>query len=292
MKLNQKFVFVLPALLLIGIFVIFPIFETIRMSFTDWEKWKEVGYNGIDNYIKIFGDKDFINLDRFPIQGPPYGAMINTFLWTLIFIPVTAFIGLFLAVLLKDIKGGSAIKSLILLGMVTPMVIGGLMILFMYHETIGIVNEFLRYIGLGSFARTWTAYPNTALLSLILGSVWIWTGFPMILYSAGLEIIPGDIYESAIVDGASRWKVFWRITVPLLKPFTLIVVVMSLIWVLRVFDIVYVATLGGPGGASNVLALLAYQSAFLSGDFGSAAAIATFMTLIAAAITLVVVKRT
>lgn len=291
MKLDQKIIFIFPGLLLIGIFVLFPIFYTLLMSFTAWENWKEIEYNGIENYARLFGDKSFLNLERFPFQGPPYGAMINTFLWILIFIPITSFLGLFLAVLLRDIKGGSVIKALILLGMATPMVVGGLIILFMYNESAGIVNGLLGYIGLGNLARTWTAFPDTALWFLIMGSVWIWTGFPMIIYSAGLEIIPSNIYESAQIDRASSWKVFWRITVPMLKPSTLIVFIMSLIWVLRVFDIVYIATLGGPGGATNVLGLMAYQKAFIYGDFGMAAAIVTFMTLIAAMITLIVVKK-
>jgi multiple sugar transport system permease protein len=140
-------------------------------------------------------------------------------------------------------------------------------------------------------ARTWTVYPDSALLSLILGSIWIWTGFAMIIYSAGLELIPKDLYESASVDGASPWKTFRRVTIPMVKPATLIVVIMNLIYVLRIFDIVYVATAGGPGGASNVLALEGYYDAFRLLEWGQASAVFTFLTVAAAAISVFLVRR-
>jgi multiple sugar transport system permease protein len=178
--------------------------------------------------------------------------------------------------------------------MVVSLVVGGMIMRFMYDEHAGIVNGFFRFIGLGGIVKTWTAYPETALLSLILGSVWIWTGFPLVIYSAGLELIPGELFEAAKVDGASSWTIFWRITVPLLKPSTIIVVIMSLMWVLRVFDIVYVATFGGPGESSTVLGLLIYLNTFykIPPDIGLASALATFLILISLPISIFLMKQT
>lgn len=291
--MRRAILFLFPALLLIGVFVLYPTVETVRWSFWSWDGRTMTGFGGIDNYVRIFENRDFFNPERFPTRPPPYGAVIHNILWAMIFIPATAFLGLILAVLLRPVRGGAIMRSMIFLGMVVPMVIGGIVIRFMYEKDAGIVNGLLGLAGFGSFTRTWTAYPNTALVALILGTVWIWTGFALIIYSAGLELIPGDLYESAVVDGASRWKVFWRITVPMLRPASLIVVIMSLIYVLRIFDIVYVSTLGGPGGASTVLGLLMYFAAFykIPPDIGSASAIATFLTLLAAVISVFLVRR-
>jgi len=287
----RRLIFILPALILIALIIVFPAVETIRWSFWSWDGLQMTGFAGFENYIELFRSSSFINLARFPFQGPPWGALIHNIVWVIIFIPVTAFLGLFLAVLFREVKGGSVLKSMVFLGMVVPLVVGGMIIRFMFDERAGIVNALLRVVGLGDLARTWTAYPNTALLSLILGSIWIWTGFAMIIYSASLELVPKDLYESASVDGASAWKTFRRITIPMVRPATLIVVIMNLIYVLRIFDIVYVATAGGPGGASNVLALQGYYDAFRLLEWGQASAIFTFLTVAAAAISVFLVRR-
>jgi len=120
--------------------------------------------------------------------------------------------------------------------------------------------------------------------------VWLWTGFSVVLYSAGLETIPKDYYEAAQLDGASAWKVFTNITVPLLKPITVVVTTMTLLWELKVFDIVYVATMGGPGGASNVLALQMYTYAFRALDFNRSAVVAVILTLSTLAVSLSLLK--
>ncbi|MFW6120299.1 MAG: carbohydrate ABC transporter permease, partial [Petrotogales bacterium] len=202
--------------------------------------------------------------------------LIHNALWIVIHLPVTTFLGLFLAALLRDVKGGAIIKSVIFLGMVMPLVVGGIMIRFMFDGNIGIVNLFFKVFGLPT--QTWTAYPETSLLALIFGSVWLWTGFSMIIYSAGLETIPKTYYEAAEIDGASKLRIFFSITIPMLKPITIVVVTMTLLWELKIFDIVYVATMGGPGGSSNVLALQMYLYGFREWDFNKAAVMAVLIT--------------
>ncbi|MFB0523190.1 MAG: carbohydrate ABC transporter permease, partial [Candidatus Bathyarchaeia archaeon] len=178
------------------------------------------------------------------------------------------------------VKGSSIVKSIVFLGMVTPMIVGGLILRFTFERGVGIVNALFNLIGFEYLARTWTAYPDTALFALIFGSVWLWTGFSMILYSAGLATIPKDYYEAAKLDGSSPLRTFYRITFPLLKPINITVVTMTLLWELKIFDIVYVATLGGPGGATMVLSLLMYNMGFRAFDFNSAAVVATFLTIL------------
>jgi multiple sugar transport system permease protein len=173
--------------------------------------------------------------------------------------------------------------------MIVPMVVGGVLLRFIYDANAGILNAFLRLIGLGAFARDPTFYSQTALLSVILGAVWIWTGFSMVVYSAGLQGIPDELYEAAKIDGASRWTIFWRITVPMLKSTTLVVVTMTLLWELKIFDIVYVAT---SGFASEVMSLEVYSQATGSQpNYGAASAIATLLTIMTFGIAAYLVNR-
>ena len=275
-RVRTPLIFLIPAFLLLCVFVLYPTANTIYLSF-----FHHGDFVGFDNYMEVFSRKEFLNTERSLLEGPPYGALVHNFIWILIHLPLSIFFGLLLAVLLREVKEGAIIKSIIYLGMVIPMVVGGILLRFLYDEHAGVVNALLRFVGLGGIARSWTRFPDTALISLILGTVWIWTGFCMIVYSAGLESIPTDLYEAARVDGASRWRTFWRITVPMLRPTTIVVVTMTLLWELKIFDIVYVATFGGPRGATNVMAFLMYLDAFCTfpAKFGTASAIAIILTV-------------
>ncbi len=194
------------------------------------------------------------------------------------------FSGLALAIILREVKGASIVKSMVFLGMVTPMIVGGIILQFTFEEGVGIVNGIFEVLGVEQLTRTWTAYPQTSLFALIFGSVWLWTGFSLIVYSAGLATIPKDYYEAAKIDGAGSFRMFFRITFPLLKPMTLVVITMTLLWELKIFDIVFATTMGGPGGTSNVLALQMYIWAFRGFRTNLASAVATILT----ALTLVV----
>lgn len=273
------FFFLIPALLLLAAFVLYPIVNTVYLSFID----QNGNFVKLENYKKVFGTKLYplINFKNTALGKFPMGALIHNILCMIIHLPLCVFFGLLLAVLLRDVKGGSIMKSVIFLGMVIPLIVGGVLVRFTLDRDAGVLNGILRAIGLGGLVADWTVYPNTALIAVILGSVWIWTGFSMIVYSAGLEGIPIDLYEAAKIDGASRWKTFWRITVPMLKPATIIVVTMTLLWELKIFDIVYIVTNAGPGGASDVMAFRMYIQAFeLPPNYGTASAIATMLTII------------
>lgn len=264
--------FLLPALIMLAVFVIYPVGRTTYISFFD----ENGTFVGLKNYSKVLTSREIIDLSGFS-RGFPLGALVHNIIWIAIHLPLTIILGLSLAVLLKGVKGGSIIKSIVFLGMVMPMIIGGVMINFMFDRNLGVVNAFLGLFGFQ--AKSWTVYPDSALLSLIFGSVWLWTGFSVILYSAGLETIPKDYYEAAKLDGAGPWKTFTKITIPLLKPITVVVATMTLLWELKIFDIVYVTTAGGPGGASNVMALQMYIYAFRALDFNRAAVVAVILTL-------------
>ncbi len=271
-RLSQS-LFLIPALALLATFVIYPVVYTVWLSFHS----PSGGFSPLANYADVLSRREIINPRGFS-QGFPLGALLHNFLWVLIHLPLTTFLGLVLAVILRNVKGGSVVKSAIFLGMVIPMIVGGLILRFMFDKYTGVVPAFLGLFGIPP--KSWMVYPDTALLALIFGSVWLWTGFSMVLYSAGLGTIPRDYYEAAMIDGASPVRIFFSITLPLLRPITIVVVTMTILWELKIFDIVYVATMGGPGGASNVLALQMYFYAFRQLDPYRGSAVATFLMLL------------
>ncbi|MCD6443003.1 MAG: sugar ABC transporter permease [Thermotogae bacterium] len=276
-KIMIRCFFIIPALIFLVFFVIYPMIYTLYLSFISNGE-----FHPLKNFIEVLTRREIINFKNFS-RGFPLGALVHNLLWIIIHLPLTTFLGLIFAVILRNVKGGAVIKSVIFLGMVIPMIVGGLIIRFMFDKNTGIVPAFLSIFGVPP--KSWTTYPDTALFALILGSVWLWTGFSMILYSAGLTTIPKDYYDAAKVDGASPVRTFFSITLPLLKPITTVVVTMTILWELKIFDIVYVATMGGPGGASNVLALQMYLYGFRQYDFNKASVVATLlmiMTLIVA----------
>jgi multiple sugar transport system permease protein len=276
---TRRSLFLIPALALLTAFVIYPVINTIYLGFVS----SEGTFNFPSNYINVLSSKDIIDPRGFT-RGFPFGALIHNLMWIGIHLPLTTFLGLFLAVVLRNVKGSTFIKSSIFLGMVIPMIVGGVLLRFMFDKDAGIVNALFGALGLTT--KSWTAYPDTALLALVLGSVWLWTGFSMVLYSAGLGTIPKEIYEAARVDGATPWRMFFKSTIPLLRPITIVVVTMTILWELKIFDIVYVATGGGPGRASNVLALQMYQYAFRSRIYGfnDAAVVSTVLMVITLAV--------
>ncbi len=290
----SKISFLVPAFILIIIFVVYPIVATILLSFNinpvpgvDVTGGKPIG---VDNYYKVLTDYKFINTEGLKSFSFPMGAIIHNIIWIAIHLPLTVALGLLLAVLLQNVKGGSIIRSFIFLGMVIPMIVGGLLIQFSFDRDLGVVNLLLKIFGLGWMAKTWTAYPDTALFSLILGSVWLWTGFSVTLYSAGLTSIPKELIEAAIVDGADFKTILFKIIIPLLKPVTITVVAMTILWDLKIFDIVYASTQGGPGGASMVLAILMYDYFTRAQDYPMAATVATILTIITIPVVILWIK--
>ncbi len=281
-------IFIFPALILLLIFVVIPAIKTLSLAFLN----AEGQFVGLQNFSEVLLSNDIINFDRFPTKSPPWGALIHNGLWIAIHLPAVVSLGMILAVILRDAWGGKVIKSIIFLGMITPMVVGGGIVTFIFDERSGVVNGILRFLGQDQWVRSWMVYPDTALIALILGSILLWTGFSVILYSSGIATIPQEWYEAAEVDGANSIQKFFHITVPSLKPVTITVVAMSLLWELKVFDMVYTATGGGPGGSSTVLALRMYSLAFRALDPNRSAVIATLLTVLTLAIGLLLARST
>src|SRR2546425_4891489 len=273
----SRSLFFVPALLLLAFLVIVPVVQTAYLGFVS----PTGGFVGLQNCRDALGSRETLDLSDDQI---PYGTRVNNLLWIAIHLPLSLFTGLFLAVTLQKVRGSSIVKSVIFLGMVTPMIVGGIMLRFLFDERSGIVPRTFGLLGVDSLAIQWLLFPHTLLFGLILGSVWLWTGFSLIVYSAGLTTIPKDYFEAAAIDGASSWQMFRKITWPLLRPMTLVVVTMTVLWELKLFDLVFAATGRGGGviGAADVLALQMYRYAFvaLPARYNHAAVVATLLTFL------------
>jgi len=274
---------------LIVVFVLYPMVATVFYSFYD----KDSASFSLNNYIDVLLSAHPLYMLVAQSFGPtpPWGALIHNLVWVALHVPLVTLLGLVLAFLLKYyVKGSTLVKAILFLGIVIPPAVGGLIIRFMFDNVVGVAPTVFSYLGVEELSKTWTAYPQTALFALILGSVWIWSGFAVTIFSAALESIPKSHVEAAKVFGASMWHIFSRVIVPQLKPAVIIVVVMTVLWDMKIFDIVYASTGGGPGGSTNVLALVMYTYFARALDFYKSAAVAVLLTLIAAPFIALVVR--
>jgi len=289
-KALRPILFLSLAFILISIFVIYPMIFTVVLSFVN----KDTGKFTIDNYIEVITETNPIKMiiARTWSPTPPWGALIHNLLWIAIHVPVTTIGGLVLAYLLKYyVRGATIVKAIMFVGMIIPPAVGGLLTMFMFDERVGVFPIFFQYLGIKSLAKTWLNYEDTALWGLIIGSIWIWMGFAVTVFSAGLEAIPRSHIDAARVFGASSLTIFRRVVVPELKPVVLVVVVMTALWDMKIFDFVWGGTKGGPLGASNVLAVIMYDYFIRSLDYYKAATVAVLLTIFTAPIILLAIRR-
>lgn len=267
--------FVLPALALYVVFFIVPSVSGIGFAFTDWNSYRsEVNFVGLDNFQKIFSSDE---------------AYLNYFSNTLIFTVSTSVLklvlGLALAVLLNEgIKRFVHLyRTMIYLPAVLPTLVVALIFKSILNPGTGLLNTFLRSIGADALAKPWLVDPRIALGSVIGVDTWKGVGYIMVILLAGLQTIPREYYEAAEVDGANAWARFRHITLPMLMPAVMVVTVLNILYGLRVFDIVYALTNGGPGYATEVLSTGIFR-AFSQGLYGLGTAINSilFVILIAA----------
>ncbi len=270
-------VFVLPALVLFSIFIAYPLLTALSYSFFDWTGIVRGGFVGVENYVTLF--------TRLPYRDDLPNAFVHNLL---LFVGAMVFqntIGLGLATLLHRIgRFKRFFQTMYTLPyLVSPLVIGYLWSL-MLSPLFGPVNAVLRGIGLGELAQPWLGNPQTAIWVVVVVTAWQWIGFPVLLYGAALGGIPQEIDEAASIDGASAWQRFRAITLPMLLPAIGTVSVLTFIGAMEAFPIPYAlgGSQGNPAGATDVMSLLFYRTAFESGSsnaIGTSSAIATLLFL-------------
>lgn len=186
----------------------------------------------------------------------------------------------FAVILTREIKYRNLWRGLQFLPWLLPPIVVATLWVSFYLPVQGLINTILRNLGLSRLALNWLGNPNTALLAIIIAESWTWYPFFSVTYLSGMQGIPKAIYDAASVDGASGWKNFWYITLPLLKPFVLSTSIIQFIWLFRYFDMVWIMTKGGPAKASEVVATQVYKTAFYRYRFEDAAALGIIMALI------------
>ena len=250
-------------------FVILPTLNSLYYSFTDWVGYgADFDFVGLANFEKIFTDRLFSN------------AIKNTALWLALAMTAPTLLGLALALALQGKSRINTIyKSLFYLPICLSPIIIGIIWVWLYSPKLGIVNLFLRSLGLDHIATAWLANPNTALFAVFVAWAWQQTGLNMVIFLAGLTSVPAPLVEAAKVDGANAWQTLAKVIIPMLRPATVVVLALTAISALKSFEIIWVMTMGGPFNKSDTLAVFMYSESFrkFKMGYGSSAAVILFL---------------
>jgi raffinose/stachyose/melibiose transport system permease protein len=258
----------LPGIFALVAFTLVPVVAGGLYAFTDWRGLGDANWIGLDNFRQILDD---------PMTR---GALWHTLVLGFALVVVTNAVGLALALgLNRTLKSRNLLRAVFFL----PVVVSPLAVSYIWQYMLdpsGPLNMLLGEVGLESWQRAWLGDPGWALIAVLLVLVWQQSGLTMVIYLAGLQSIPDDLVEASVVDGASSWLRFRRITLPLLRPAFIIASTLTLIFGLRVFDQILGLTGGGPVGATETLATQVWKQSFADGRFGYGAALSIVLTLV------------
>jgi multiple sugar transport system permease protein len=266
--------FIAPVALYLIVFYAYPLYRNIDLS--------------VRNYTLrsfIDGTADFVGLDNYVavVRDPTFApALLNTTIFTSVSILFQFSIGLGLAVFFfRNFRLAATLRALFLVPWLLPLLVSASIWAWMLNSESGIVNAGLEAIGLHQI--NWLTSPQWALVSVLIANIWIGIPFNLVILYSGLQGIPGDLYEAASLDGASGWQTFWRVTFPLLRPVAAITILLGLVYTLKVFDIIWIMTRGGPVNASTTLAIWSYRLGFggESPDLSPAAAVGNLLIILA-----------
>jgi ABC-type sugar transport system permease subunit len=263
--------FILPGFAFIFLFMIYPLVQSLVLSFTQYNFAFDAApmFVGIDNYLKLWTDSYFLD------------ALKNTMVYTVVFFPLMIVVSLFLAVLLEQrVRGTGFFRTAIFLPVVIPLSLTGIIFQWILNERFGILNFALTSFGLGSAAKDWLGDDFWAMVSIIGVSVWKYLGILVILFLAGLQAIPTEMYEAAELDGCGAVQKFFKITLPQLRESFIICGLWTILQSVKVFEQPFIMTNGGPGTSTLVLYQYSWQNAFKFFEMGYASTIAYVMGFI------------
>ena len=262
-----------PALIVYTVFAVIPILISLVFSFTDWnmERLYTSEFAGLKNYIGLMEDPVFLK------------SIANTFIFALCTTVLKTVVGFLLALaLVRKVAARGVLRTIYYAPCVMSITVVGVLFKSILANT-GLLNNALSLLGLDFLARDWLAKYGTAMGSVIFVETWMWAGFNMFIFLSGLQAIPSDYYESATLDGANGWEKFRYVTLPLIVPSLTVVMTLSIAGGLKVFDIIYVITNGGPGFDTQVLSTYTYQSfslGFLGESTAGSVILAVIVTII------------
>ncbi|WKX18057.1 carbohydrate ABC transporter permease [Streptomyces sp. HUAS CX7] len=267
--------FILPNFLGFAALTLVPVVGALAVSFTHWDSYSTPEWAGLDNYRRMWDDDNF------------WTAFENTCYYAAGHIPLTLAVSLGLAVLLNQkLRGVRFLRTAFFFPYITSLVAVAVVWNMLLSPEVGPVNQFLQSIGI-AHPPGWTTSTDWAMPALIVTSVWRDMGYYMVLFLAGLQTVPAELYEAARVDGAGPWKRFWHVTLPGLRPTTFFVMVMLTIQSFKVFDLVQVMTEGGPGRSILVLSQLIFREGITQGRFGYSSAVSLALFVVCLVITAV-----
>ena len=271
-KLTPYF-YILPSGFFLFAVLGFPILYSIYMSFQSYTLEtlvsRQTQFIGFENYLHVLRDPAFVV------------ALKHSLVFTVACILFQFTIGLSLAILFnKSFPMSNTMRGLLLSGWQIPSVVTGTLFLFLFNLDYGLINFILTSLHIISEPIGWIVQANSALPAVIIANIWLGIPFNVILLSAGVAGLPEDVYEAATVDGANGIQKLIYMTIPLLKPTILAVLMLGFIYTLRVFDLIWIITKGGPGSATEVLPTFAYRLSFINFNFGRSAAVSVIMLLI------------
>jgi sn-glycerol 3-phosphate transport system permease protein len=272
------YILVLPTAVFVAIFTAWPVLFSIYQSFfrqrMNIARFREPTFIGIENYVELFKDPYFIQVVK------------NTIFYVLGTVPVSVILGFLFALLVnRKVRGVGFLRLAFFHPMVLPMVSAATIWLFFFTPDYGLFNRALGFLGYAG-PENWTGNPSLALLSVIIVAIWKNSGYYMIFYLAGLQNLPGEVFEAAGLDGANGWQILWKITFPLLRRTTLFITIVAFIDAFRTVDHIFVLTSGGPSRASTVLLFELWQQRFEYQDIGVSAAITVIFVVVLLAFTI------
>ncbi len=260
--------FLAPALVIYALVIVYPMIYSAYLSLFRWDGIAPVKeFVGFENYTTLwYGNRVF------------WIALKNNIIWTAISLVLPTGTGLALAVVLnRRFAGNAFFRSVFYFPAILSMSIVGLIWTWMYHPSLGLINQVLEAIGLVSLQRAWLSEPSLALYAAMVAATWHNAGLPMLLYLAGLQTIPRAVLEAARIEGATSRQTFWYVTFPLLRETTLVVLAITAINSLKVYDIIYVMTYGGPANTTQVLGTWMYFLTYNFNNVGLGTAIAVIL---------------
>jgi len=269
------YLFILPSFVHLILFLVIPLVFSLYLSFTDWRgtNFYSAPFVGTANYEFMLGDRRWWN------------AMANSGYYTLLSVPLGMAVSLLIALVMNmKLRGVNLFRTLFFMPVISSWVAVSVIWITLLDPQAGLVNYALQSLGLPTV--NWLGDPASAMPSLVLITIWKGAGFNMVIWLAGLQAIPQEMYEAAAIDGANSWQSFWRITLPLLKPTTFFLAITGVIGSFQVFSPVYVITGGGPRGSTDVAVHRIYLRAFESFDMGYASALAWVLFAVIFAFTL------
>jgi multiple sugar transport system permease protein len=266
--------FLAPIVIYLLAFYAYPLYRNLDLSLRNYTVRSfvqgDAPFSGFDNYMTVFKD---------PAFGP---AFLHTLGFTFVSIAFQFVIGLALAVFFaQNFKLSATLRALFLVPWLLPLIVSASTWSWMLNSDSGIVNHALGLIGIDPV--NWLTSPDWALTSVIIANIWIGIPFNLVVLYSGLQAIPGEVYEAAAIDGANGWQRFWQVTFPLLRPVSAITLLLGLVYTLKVFDLIWIMTKGGPADASTTFATWSYRFSFgsLLPEFGPGAAVGNLLIVMA-----------